>query len=89
VAGYAGDFTLAAPAEGHLAGTLAHVTVSAANPSRLVLDFSDHCRGQAQAAVLLCGHVGVRALLETGYIGPLVTRPRLAPTCARTPPNAD
>ena len=80
MAGYAGDFSLAAAVDGHPAGTLAHVTVSAASPSRLMLEFSDHHQGQTDAYVLLCGHTGARALLGMGYTGPLARRPRLAPT---------
>lgn len=83
MAGYAGDFSLAAAVGGHPAGTMAHVTVSAAYPSRLVLEFSDEGQGQTDARVLLCGHIGAHALLGLGYTGPLATRPRLAPTRTR------
>ena len=79
IAGYAGDFSLVTSVDGHPAGTLAQVTVSAVYPSRLVVDFSDHRQVLTDACVLLCGHVGARALLDVGYTGPLATRPRLAP----------
>jgi hypothetical protein len=82
VDGYAGDFSLATPVETHPAGTLVQVTVSALHPSRLVLDFSDH-QVLTDACVLLCGHIGALELLELGYTGPLVRRPRLA-ACARS-----
>jgi hypothetical protein len=78
VHGYAGDFPLAIPVEGHPAGTLVQVTVSALHPTRLVLDFSDHHQVLTDACVLLCGHIGALDLLELGYTGPLVRRPRLA-----------
>ena len=84
VAGYAGDFPLATPVDGHPVGTLVRVTVSAAYPTRLVVDFSDQCQVLTDACVLLCGHVGARALLEMGYTGPLATRPRLAPNARST-----
>lgn len=80
--GYAGDFSLATPVEGHPAGTLVHVTFSALHRSRLVLDFSDHHQVLTDACVLLCGHIGALELLELGYAGPLVRRPRLG-ACAR------
>lgn len=76
--GHAGEFSLATPVEGHPAGTLVQVTVSAAHPSRLALNFSDHHPVLTNACVLLCGHVGALELLELGYTGPLVRRPRLA-----------
>jgi hypothetical protein len=76
--GYAGDFSLATPVEGHAAETLVQVTFSALHPSRLVLDFSDHHQVLMDACVLLCGHIGALKLLELGYNGPLVRRPRLA-----------
>jgi hypothetical protein len=76
VDGHAGEFSLATPVEGHPAGTLVQVTVSAAHPTRLALNFS---------GALLCGHVGALELLELGYTGPLVRRPRLA---AIAPSNA-
>ncbi len=76
--GFAGDFCLAAGLEGHPAGTLVPVSVSARDRSRLVLHFSDHHEVQADACVLLCGSVGELVLLELGYGGPLVRRPRLA-----------
>ena len=83
--GHAGEFSLATPVEGHPAGTLVQVTVSAAHPSRLALNFSDHDPVLTNACALLCGHVGALVLLELGYIGPLVRRPRLA---AVAPSNA-
>jgi hypothetical protein len=78
VDGRAGDFSLATPVEGHPAGTLVQVTVSAAHPSRLLLDFGDHHPVLTDACVLLCGHIGALELLELGYTGPLARRPRLA-----------
>jgi hypothetical protein len=75
---YAGDFSLATPVERHPAGTLVQVTVSALHPSKLVLDFSDRHQVLTDACVLLCGHIGALELLELGYTGPLVRRPRLA-----------
>jgi len=75
---YAGLFSRATPVEEHPAGTLAQVTVSVPNPSRLVLDFSNHHQVRTDACVLLCGSIGALRLLELGYTGPLVTRPRLA-----------
>jgi hypothetical protein len=77
VDGYPGLFSLAAAVDGHPAGTLVQVTVSVPNPSRLVLDFSNH-QVLTDACVLLCGHIGALALLELGYTGPLARRPRLA-----------
>jgi hypothetical protein len=82
VDGYAGLFSLAAPVERHPAGTLVEVTVSVPNPSRLVLDFSNHQQVLTDACVLLCGHIGALQLLELGYTGPLAKRPRLA-ACER------
>ena len=58
------------------------VTVSVPNPSRLVLDFSNHQQVLTDACVLLCGHIGALQLLELGYTGPLAKRPRLA-ACER------
>jgi hypothetical protein len=78
VDGYAGRFSLATPVEGRRAGTAVQVTVSAPDPSRLVLDFSDHHQVLTDACVLLCGHTGALELLELGYTGPLARRPRLA-----------
>lgn len=72
------EFSLATPVEGHPAGTLVQVTVSAAHSSRLALNFSDHHPVLTNACVLLRGHVGALELLELGYTGPLVRRPRLA-----------
>jgi hypothetical protein len=85
VDGHAGEFSLATPVEGHPAGTLVQVTVSAAHPSRLALNFSDHHPVLSNACALLCGHVGALELLELGYTGPLVRLPRLA---AIAPSNA-
>lgn len=77
VDGYAGLFPLATPVEGHPAGTLVQVTVSVPNSSRLILDFRNR-QVLTDACALLCGHVGALELLEVGYTGPLVRRPRLA-----------
>jgi hypothetical protein len=85
VDGHAGDFSLATPVEGHPAGTLVQVTVPAAHPSRLALNFSDHDPVLTNACALLCGHIGALELLELGYTGPLVRRPRLV---AIAPSNA-
>jgi hypothetical protein len=85
VDGHAGDFALATPVEGHPSGTLVQVSVSAAHPSRLVLNFSDHDPVLTNACALLCGHIGALELSELGYTGPLVRRPRLA---AIAPSNA-
>jgi hypothetical protein len=76
--GYVGLFSLATPLEGHPVETLVRVTVSQPEPSRLMLDFSDHNRVLTDASVLLCGHTGALELLELGYTGPLARRPRLA-----------
>jgi hypothetical protein len=76
VDGYAGDFSLATPVDP--AGTVVQVSVSAVHPSRLVLDFSEHDQVLTNACVLLCGHIGALELLQLGYSGPLVRRPRLA-----------
>jgi hypothetical protein len=78
VDGYAGAFSLVTTVEGHPAGTLVQVTVSPLHPSRLVLDFSDDHQVLTDACVLLCGHIGALELLELGYTGPLIKRPRLA-----------
>jgi hypothetical protein len=78
VDGFSGDFSLATCVEGHRAGTLVKVTVLAPDPSRLVLDFSNHQQVLADAFVLLCGSIGAVKLLELGYNGPLPERPRLA-----------
>jgi hypothetical protein len=85
VDGHAGEFSLATPVEGHPAGTLVQVSVSAAHPSRLLVDFGGHHPVLTNACVLLCGQIGALELLELGYTGPLVRRPRLA---AVTPSNA-
>ena len=58
-------------------GTLVYVTVCVSNRSRLVLDFGDN-QVVTDACVLLCGHVGALKLIELGYTGPLIRRPRLA-----------
>lgn len=76
--GYAGDFSLATTVEAHPAETLVRVTVSAVQPSGLMLEFSDHRQVRTDARVLLCGHVGAEELRELGYTGPLASRPRLA-----------
>jgi hypothetical protein len=85
VDGHAGEFSPATPVEGHSAGTLVQVTVSAAHPSRLALSFGDHHPVLTNACALLCGHVGALELLELGYTGLLVRRPPLA---AIAPSNA-
>ncbi len=74
---YAGDFCLAAGLEGQPVGTLVRVSVSGLDRSRLVLHFSNDHQVLTDACVLLCGSVGELVLLERGYTGPLVTRPRL------------
>jgi hypothetical protein len=84
VDGYVGDFPLATPVERHPAGTLVHVAVATHHRSRVVLDFSDQHPVQTDAHVLLCGHIGAQELLELGYTGPLVKRPRLAPARAES-----
>jgi hypothetical protein len=76
--GHPGLFSLAAPVEGHPAGTLVQVTVSVPSPSRLVLDSTNHQQVLTAACVLLYGHIGALALLELGYTGPPARRPRLA-----------
>jgi hypothetical protein len=78
VDGHAGEFSLAAPVEGHPVGTLVQVTVSAAHASQLELEFGDQPPVLTNARALLCGHIGALELLELGYTGPLVRRPRLA-----------
>ena len=83
--GHTGEFSLATPVEGDPAGTLVQVTVSAAHPSRLALNFSDHHPVLTNACAFLCGHVGALELLELGYTGLLVRRPPLA---AIAPSNA-
>ena len=87
--GHAGEFSLAPPVEGHPAGTLVQVTVSAAHPSRLALNFSDHHPLLTNACVLLCGHIGGLELLELGYTGPLIRRPRLAAVASSNASGAD
>jgi hypothetical protein len=77
VGSFAGDFSLAIAVEGHRAGTLVKVTVSAPDRSRLVLDFGSH-EVLTDACVLLCGSIGAVRLLELGYTGPLTERPQLA-----------
>ena len=59
-----------------------HVTVCIPNQSRLVLDFDDHDQVVTDACVLLCGHIGAFKLIELGYTGPLIRRPRMA-ACER------
>jgi hypothetical protein len=86
---HAGEFSLATPVEGHPAGTLVQVTVSAAHPSRLALNFSDHHPVLTNACALLCGHTGALELLELGYTGPLVRRPRLAAVASSNASGAD
>ena len=76
--GYTGEFSLATPVEGHPAETVVQVTVAAPDPSRLMLDFSGNHRVLTDACVLLCGHIGALELLDRGYTGRLVRRPRLA-----------
>ena len=76
--GYAGRFSLAAPVEGHPAGTVVQVTVSVPNPSQVVLAFSDQHQVLTDACVLLCGSIGSLVLLDLGYTGPLVRRPQLS-----------
>jgi hypothetical protein len=83
VDGYAGEFALATPVEGHPVGTLVQVTVLAPHPSRLVLGFSHEHQVLTNACVLLCGHIGALELQELGYRGPLARRPRLA--CSARP----
>ncbi len=75
--GYAGLFSLATRVEEHPPGTPVQVTVSARDSSRLVLEFSNR-EVLADACPLLCGSIGALVLLELGYTGPLVRRPRLA-----------
>ena len=86
--GDAGAFCLATAVDGHAAGTLVHVTVSAAHPSQVMLNFSDRDQVRTDACVLLCGHTGALKLLELGYTGPLARRPRLAARSARQSPDA-
>ena len=83
VDGRAGAFSLATRVEGYPVGALVQVTVSAAHPARLLLDFGDQHPMLTDACVLLCGHIGALELLQRGYTGPLVRRPRLA-ACARS-----
>ena len=71
-------FVLAGRVEEHAVGTLVHVTMCVPNHSRLVLDFGDDNRVVTDACVLLCGHVGALKLIELGYTGPFIRRPRLA-----------
>jgi hypothetical protein len=86
VEGYAGDFALAVPVEGHPPGTLVHVTLSPLHPSQLQLVFSERHPVLTDAYVLLCGHTGALKLLELGYTGPLARRPELSG--GRLPPGA-
>jgi hypothetical protein len=89
VDGHTGEFSLATAVEGHPAGTLVQVTVSAAHPSRLALDFGGHHPVLTNACALLCGHVGALELLELGYTGALVRRPRLAAIAPSNASHAD
>jgi hypothetical protein len=77
-AGDAGFFSLAGRVERHAVGTLVHVSVCVPDNARLVLDFGDRDQVVTDACVLLCGHVGALRLIELGYTGPLIRRPRLA-----------
>jgi hypothetical protein len=77
-AGDAGFFSLAGAVERHAVGTLVRVSVCVPDNARLVLDFGDHDQVVTDACVLLCGHIGTLKLLELGYTGPLIRRPRLA-----------
>ena len=86
--GNAGEFSLATPVEGHPAGTLVQVTVSEAHPSRIAPNFGDHQTVLTNAGAFLCGHVGAPVLLELGYTGPLVRRPRLAAVAPANAPHA-
>lgn len=70
-------YLLAGPVEGRAVGTLVHVTVCVRDHSRLVVDLGDHNRVVTDACVLLCGHVGALKLIELGYTGPFIRRPRL------------
>ena len=49
---------------------LVRVTVSAAHPSRLALNLSDHHPALTNACALLCGHVGAPELLELAALPP-------------------
>jgi len=71
-------FPLAWPVGGHAVGTLVYVTLCVTDHSRLKLDFGDQNQVVTDACVLLCGHVGTLKLIELGYTGPLIRRPRLA-----------
>jgi hypothetical protein len=75
---YAGIFLLATRLDGHPVGTLVRVTISVPNQSRLMVEFCDHHQVLTDACVLLCGSIGTHRLLELGYTGPLIRRPRLA-----------
>ena len=75
---FAGDFSLVTRVAGHRPGTRVRVTISARDRARLVLEFSNHQQVLADACVLLCGSVGALRLLELGYTGELIERPRLA-----------
>jgi hypothetical protein len=75
---FAGDFSLATPVEGHPIGRLVRVEISARDRSQLVLEFDDREQVLTDACVLLCGSVGARRLLELGYTGRLIERPRHA-----------
>jgi hypothetical protein len=71
-------FSLVTPVGRHPAGTLVQVTVSAPDPSQLVLAFSSQDEVLTDACVLLTGSIGRLLLRDLGYTGPLIGRPRLA-----------
>jgi hypothetical protein len=81
--GYAGLFSLVTPVQGHPAGTLVQVTVSAPQPSQLVLAFGNQHEVITDACVLLCGSIGTLVLRDLGYTGPLIMWPRLVTAPAR------
>jgi hypothetical protein len=89
VDGHAGEFSLATPVDGYPVGALVQVTISAARPSQLLLDFGDHHPVLTDACVLLCGHIGALELLELGYTGRLIRRPRLAAVASSNASGAD
>jgi hypothetical protein len=70
--------SLAGPVKGHAVGTLVRVTVCVPDNSQLMLDFGDQDQVVTDACVLLCGHIGSLKLIELGYTGPFIRRPRLA-----------
>jgi hypothetical protein len=75
--GDVGLFLLAWPLEGHAVGTVVRVAVCVPDRSRLALDFGDHDETVTDACVLLCGHTGALKLIELGYTGPIIRRPRM------------